>query len=905
MFFVAATRQCKKIKSALHITFLCIASATFTTKSDIPMDSEKSLWRAKAEEYFKFSAPGKHNFTRQLQIEPVGGSLSPVKIAVDTTLPLSFYVTERGQCGLYSLTKQANALHFNNLGTANLPSNTSGTLRAAPNSVAHYNNGLLVANDQGVFQYDINCADVARGQNIDDFVQMALPRQEQPVAELGPPVATFYSCDIQIRSWPYGDGVHSVIEDTKLKPSDFPALEKAVREHYRSHIKPFEAKLVGFYEHKVENNAKIPLSGPISNGVRQISYTFRAPNSFQSICGCQWFDWDLTRQKQKFVGNGDGFQLLSVDASPLLRETFAIGTHGGNILLHDLRAAEKIQQMKSTSPKPISYVKFSPIIQPLLATTTDDFRIKLWDLRQGFDKPFLVLDGHTHDITGLQFSNQRADFLFSSSLDSTVRIWNINNMYPPHHCVLSVNVANSPVMDIVAGCHRTDSFYYSCANGSSGVVKLKKPLFEPVIPHKMETEEGREMERLLYFKKMQQLLAKILPKVTDRLAKKTEDVSTIFPMLDLTVSKPFDLSHAKLASEPLEDIIWTHSYFLSTAILPQFVQSPEPQQLSDAKRGLLFAQVMHGIQKRDAEILTSKKRDIVAALEAFSRDMILSIVQVMASSAFDEALEVGHSYLELLEANKKMDKFMDVGYFLLYPTIYDDPTQPFRPLSQYEAMSNARTRLKSVLKQGKRTLQEILDYQTVLATAMNDRERSATQMFETLKKHESFLSMFLCRTYLSLCLSLAQWSTGIIFATQVAKDTEGFPFKQVLFDWLEKDVMPRFFDSISNIILSEKIDPASYLNALSEVIIVASQAQTLPQVFEDKLQEFMEQIRKILDNMLGKGESMTLLGLPPAKLALAIRSSIDSHGRSMIQQGKSGRNVNLIITIINNAISTS
>jgi len=99
--------------------------------------------------------------------------------------------------------------------------------------------------------------------------------------------------------------------------------------------------------------------------------------------------------------------------------------------------------------------------------------------------------------------------------------------------------------------------------------------------------------------------------------------------------------------------------------------------------------------------------------------------------------------------NKKLDKFLDIGYFLLYPTIYDDPEKPFQVLNQVEP--NVRTALRTMLNNGPKILAEIKDYVGILATASNDnimfdwlddevRERFYSAIIETLKSKNTFSS---------------------------------------------------------------------------------------------------------------------------------------------------------------------
>lgn len=822
-----------------------------------------------------------------------------VKIGVDMNYPYSFFVNNNGKCSLYSISSSCRPTF---LGSASLPTSTSPSSPSItqPTSVAHYNDWIMVSTHDGVFQYQVNSIEVVRGQNIDDFVQMALPIQQQPTNLK--PVVSFISSDVQIPDWPFPNA--SVIEASKLKEEDKQSIKRRVEESLAASKVAFKANLIAFYDHDVSSRVPLmPMSGPADDGVRKIAFTHRKPTIFQTICNNQWFEWDIQRQKLTNFGDGDGFQILTIDTSPILRTSFAVGTHGGNVMLHDTRTKTCVQ-MKFTEPHPISHVKFSPFIQPLLATSTDDFLVKLWDIRSGFDQPYLVLDGHTHEISGIQFSAHRADLLYTSSYDSTIRLWNINDQLPPHHSMISISPSpGSPIAEIVPGCHRTDSVYYSCFDGTTGMAKMNEVLFDDVIPHKLKDSDDRIAETLLYQRKNQKLLNKILPKVSKILTERS-NVEPIFPLLDLTITRPYDLAQNKFDNNtPMKELIDFYSYFLTQAIPTQLMQQPEPNQLADATRFLLFGKVIGSIQKNDADTLIYEKRNILSTLEAFSREDILSISMVLASSTFDEALEVGNSYLDLLIRNKKLDKFLDIGYFLMFPTIYDDPVKSFQVLNQVE--HNVRTALRTMLNNGPKVLAEIRDYIGILATASNDKENSMSRIYETLKKHDRFLSMFLCRTFLSAALSLQQWSSCIITAAQAAKDTVGFPFHDIMFNWLDNEVRERFYLAIVETLNSKNTAPASYINAISEVILVASQAQELPKQFEDMLDSLINLVHDILNNLLKGGSAVKISTANVTSLAIAIKRSVETPGRSVIQQGLRTRSVNTLMTLITNVISTA
>jgi hypothetical protein len=437
---------------------------------------DRSVWRRKAKYYFNLSSERESEYIKQTTIDAIARTGSAVRIACDMSVPISFYVTSDSHCSLYALNNQSSGDRFDHLGTTNLPSGMS----SLPTSIAHYNNWLLVAGTDGVLQYDVNCAEVVRGQGIDGFDQMALLKQEQPIEEFGPPVLTFYSGDIQIPTWPLAP--YSVIDSKNLKPGDLNGAIALVKRHYHDSIKPFQAKFVHKYDHSTSTAPpNIPMGGPVSNAVRQIAFSFRpSGNTFHSIRGCEWFEWDIGKQARIADGLGDGFQLMSLDASSVQRDAVALGSHSGSILLRDKRAGRP-QVIKTGLTEPVTTVRFSTMVQPLLAASADGFSVKLWDVRAGFHRTFLTLRGHTHAVTSIQFSNHRADTLFTSGYDGTVRVWNINGQNPPSHALLSLNPGHSPVVDLVAGCHRINSFYFSCLNGMTGVCRLAEPFFAPVI----------------------------------------------------------------------------------------------------------------------------------------------------------------------------------------------------------------------------------------------------------------------------------------------------------------------------------------------------------------------------------------------------------------------------------------
>ncbi|KAF6031933.1 PEX7 [Bugula neritina] len=70
-------------------------------------------------------------------------------------------------------------------------------------------------------------------------------------------------------------------------------------------------------------------------------------------------------------------------------------------------------------------VRFSPHHASLLATSSYDFSIKIWDFLQ-HNHPLQSLNQHTEFVCGLDFSLHQDMQLASGSWDETVAVWNLS-----------------------------------------------------------------------------------------------------------------------------------------------------------------------------------------------------------------------------------------------------------------------------------------------------------------------------------------------------------------------------------------------------------------------------------------------------------------------------------------------
>ncbi|OAG32019.1 coatomer, subunit beta' [Nematocida displodere] len=104
------------------------------------------------------------------------------------------------------------------------------------------------------------------------------------------------------------------------------------------------------------------------------------------------------------------------------RESFVLGSDDGMVRVFctdTFEIKEKVQAHKDFIRK----IAVHPTL-PYIATCSDDGSIKIWDYSKDLS-PVRSLEGHTHFVMSAEFSPKDSKILISCSLDTTVRIWNI------------------------------------------------------------------------------------------------------------------------------------------------------------------------------------------------------------------------------------------------------------------------------------------------------------------------------------------------------------------------------------------------------------------------------------------------------------------------------------------------
>jgi WD40 repeat protein len=101
----------------------------------------------------------------------------------------------------------------------------------------------------------------------------------------------------------------------------------------------------------------------------------------------------------------------------------AIGLENGDVWLYDHIARQLLPTaLKDKHTAAIRSILFHPTL-PWVMTAGDDATIRVWDHKTS--KDLFVLTGHRYSIRSLQLAAHSSDLLISSSLDRTVRVWDL------------------------------------------------------------------------------------------------------------------------------------------------------------------------------------------------------------------------------------------------------------------------------------------------------------------------------------------------------------------------------------------------------------------------------------------------------------------------------------------------
>lgn len=129
--------------------------------------------------------------------------------------------------------------------------------------------------------------------------------------------------------------------------------------------------------------------------------------------------WDVESEKKVLEFTGHENWIVALGFGPSSGTTLlASGDYDGTVRIWNLQAARLEQEITATRPYSITSIDFSPDGE-LLAIATGS-KISVWNLKT---RTMQVLEGHRGPVTKISYGKD--NYIFSSSLDGTLRIWNI------------------------------------------------------------------------------------------------------------------------------------------------------------------------------------------------------------------------------------------------------------------------------------------------------------------------------------------------------------------------------------------------------------------------------------------------------------------------------------------------
>src|SRR5262249_5590115 len=130
--------------------------------------------------------------------------------------------------------------------------------------------------------------------------------------------------------------------------------------------------------------------------------------------------WDVATGKELRRFQGHERYVSALALSPDGKTLATVEARGNVIRLWDVATAKQVRQLKLPGMSPLLVV-FSPN-STVLASSTTDHRIVLWDLPTGTAQP---LPGHTHTILALAFSPDGKTLASAAYGEATICLWDV------------------------------------------------------------------------------------------------------------------------------------------------------------------------------------------------------------------------------------------------------------------------------------------------------------------------------------------------------------------------------------------------------------------------------------------------------------------------------------------------
>jgi len=109
---------------------------------------------------------------------------------------------------------------------------------------------------------------------------------------------------------------------------------------------------------------------------------------------------------------------------PTHESIFASGSQDQTCRVWDLRSGKDVKKIHAHNNDILS-IDFNKY-ENFIATSSTDNLIKIFDLRANVDMPLMMLVGHQLPVKRIKFSPYHANILASTSYDMSVKIWDCN-----------------------------------------------------------------------------------------------------------------------------------------------------------------------------------------------------------------------------------------------------------------------------------------------------------------------------------------------------------------------------------------------------------------------------------------------------------------------------------------------